>query len=151
VAAVAQCWPLAQCNGSGHGCGSRRHRRATTVHCPGGDKDTGGNCNGRGTYNNQQLTKKSGGNSNRNGVDDSNGNDNGNEGNGGGSSLARAWHWRWWQRGSGIGSSSAAVAGRWRQQQRQVSSQRMRWGTHWKGRRGGGGRCGPFRVGTGSF
>jgi hypothetical protein len=63
-----------------------------------------------GTYNNQQLTKRSGGNGNRNDDDDSDDNDDGNKGNGGGSSLARARHWRWRQHGGGVGSSSAAVA-----------------------------------------
>ena len=48
-----------QRNAGRHGHGSRRHRRAATAcHC-GGDEDTGGDSNGRGTNNNQQLTKSS--------------------------------------------------------------------------------------------
>jgi hypothetical protein len=64
------------------------------------NKDTGGNSNGEGTYNNQQLTKRSGSNGNGNGNNDSNNGDNGNKGNVASSSLARAQRWSWWQHGS---------------------------------------------------
>ncbi len=138
VAVVARRWPLAQRDGGRHGRSSCRHRRAATAHCHGGDKDTGSNSDGGGTYNNQQLTKRSGGNGNGNGNNDSDDDDNGNKGDGGSGSLARARRWRWRQCGGGIGSGSTAVAARQRRQQGWVSGQRMHWGTRWKGRRGGG-------------
>jgi hypothetical protein len=72
----------------------------------GGNKGTSGDSNGRGTDNNQQSTKSSGGNCNGNGnsVDGSSNDNNENKG-GGGCSLAAAR--RQWQ----LSSSSAAVVG----------------------------------------
>jgi hypothetical protein len=83
MAAVARRRPLAQRDGGGYGHGSRRHCRAA--------------------YNNQQLTKRSGGNGDGNGDDDRDDDDDGNEGDGAGGSLARARRWRWQQCGGGVG------------------------------------------------
>jgi hypothetical protein len=62
---------------------------AATVHRRGATK-TPAATSMRGTYNNQQLSKRSGGNGDGNGNDDSNDDDDGNKGNGTGGSLARA-------------------------------------------------------------
>jgi hypothetical protein len=58
--------------------------RAATV--AGGNKDTGSDSDGRGTDNNQQLTKSGGGKGNGDGDNDSNDDYNENEGDGGSSS-----------------------------------------------------------------
>ena len=57
--------------GGGQG-GGRRRRQATAAPRRGGNKDTGGNINGKGTDSNQQSTKIGGGNGNGNGNNDSN-------------------------------------------------------------------------------
>ena len=59
----------------------RHHCRAATVYSRGGDEDTCGDSNGRGTDNNQQSTKSMDGNGNGNGNADSNDDGNGNKGN----------------------------------------------------------------------
>jgi hypothetical protein len=83
VAVVARRRRLAQRDGSRHGRSNCRHCHAA--------------------YNNQQLTKKSGGNGDGNGDNDSDDDDNGNKGNGASGSLVRAWRWRWRQCGGGVG------------------------------------------------
>jgi hypothetical protein len=83
VAAVAAAWR--QCGGGGGGSAAaaatlaqwRWRQRQLGHHAPPRcNKDTDGNSDGRGTYNNQQLTKRSGNNSDENGNDDSGDNDN---------------------------------------------------------------------------
>ena len=114
-----------QHDAGGHGQGSRHHRRATTARCHGGDEDTGGDSNSRGTDNNQQSNKSSNRNGDKSGKDDSNDETKamavataaaaavaeaqwqrggGGQLGGNGGSLARAWHWRRWQHSGILGS-----------------------------------------------
>jgi hypothetical protein len=93
-----------QRNTGRHGHSSRSHRRAATVRCRSGDKDTSGASNCRSTVNNQQSTKSSGGNGNQNEKDDSDDDDDGNEDNGGGGGGGSAVAARR-QRGGSVGAA----------------------------------------------
>ncbi len=129
--------------------------------CRGGDKDTGGNSNGRGTDNNQQSSTSCGGNNNGNSGNDSNDNDNENDGKGkgeGSDSLAvlRRAAWRAAQgkrsgsggSGGSGGSVAAAAAMAWRQQRWWQLGGSMRSAVvavQWEGRQ----QCGGGRGGSG--